>query len=188
MCGRDGRRGGNSCAEDVSGEESSDADPCMGGDDVAYDASSHIWPEDGGVGSAGLIMLSALSIERFTLSFLSNGRKSHSFREGASSSGASVARSRRSRSFSSVHLRSSSAQRVHPFWRASISGVTLCLSGRSGSAPCKRRVRTTCSCPLAAAKWSGVAPELPTIGAEVSLCRSLEYLRGSLREYTWFNV
>ena len=61
----------------MSGEDSSDADPCMGGDAVAYDASSHVCPEDGGVGSEGLIMLSALSIERFTLSILSVGLKSH---------------------------------------------------------------------------------------------------------------
>lgn len=99
MCAGDGRPGETSWVEDVPGDESTDADPCMGGVEVGYDASSHIWPEDGGVTSDGLMMLSALSIEPFTLSFLLNGRNLHSFRERASNSGTSVARLRRSRSF-----------------------------------------------------------------------------------------
>ena len=42
-------------------------------------------------------------------------------------------------------------------------------------------MRTTFVWPLAAAKWSGVDPDEPTIGAELSRCLS-EYRRGSLVE------
>lgn len=44
-------------------------------------------------------------------------------------------------------------------------------------------MRTTLAWPFAAAKWSGVAPEVPTIGAAESRLRS-EYLRGSLDALT----
>ena len=65
-----------------------------------------------------------------------------------------------------------SAHSTQPFWRAMSSGVMPCLSGRSGTAPRSRRVRTTERWPLAAAKWSGVEPDVPTMGAAVSRLRS----------------
>ena len=185
MWGRDGRRGGSSSAMDVSGEYWTGAAPGMGGGDVVYDASCKNGLTEESVGSVGRSLLSALSIERLTLTFLSNTLHSRLSKcdtfSGAGTGWSRVSRSRRSLSFSCVHLLNRSAHRVQPFWRARISGVIPCLSARSGFAPCWRRMRTTFSCPFAAAKWSGVAPDEPTIGAEVSLCLSLEYLRGSLR-------
>ena len=163
----------------------------MAGGDVVYTASCGSMPADGGdVGSGALSMLSALSIEDFILSFCCRILHSMSCRVytlTVSNSAActdtdplTASRSRRSLSFSCVHLLRSSAQLVQPFCRATVSGLTPCLSGRSGCAPWRRRVRTTCSWPFAAAKWRGVEPEVPTMGAEVSLCLSLEYFRGSL--------
>ena len=140
MCGRDGRRGGNSSVIDVLGDDPTDDEPAMGGGDVVYDASGWNCPEDGGVGSVGRSMFIALSIERFTLTFFSNAFPSRlSSRDVVvSSSGAggfSASRSRRSLSLSSVHLLNRSATRVQPFWRASIAGVVPCLSARLGCAP-----------------------------------------------------
>jgi hypothetical protein len=62
------------------------------------------------------------------------------------------------------------------FSLASISEVTLYLSAQSVWAvwaPCKIRVRTTLTWPCAAAKWSGVGPNEPTIRAKVSRCLSV---------------
>ena len=139
-------------------------------------------------------MFMALSMEDLTLSLfsrilLSNSDLEKMLTESLSGAGAETApltasRSRRSLSFSCVHLLRISAQRAQPFCRATASGVTPCLSGRSGCAPWRRRVSTTCSCPFAAAKWRGVEPDDPTMGADVVLCLSLEYLRGSLERST----
>jgi hypothetical protein len=70
---------------------------------------------------------------------------------------------------------------------ASMSGVTPCLSARSARAPRRSSRRTMCVWPLAAAKWSGVAPVLPTMGAgvedEEDRVLSFEYRCGSLCAY-----
>ena len=54
-----------------------------------------------------------------------------------------------------------SAHSIHPCSRASISGVTLCLSGLSGTAPLPSKMRTTPRWPFAAAKCRGVDPLAP---------------------------
>ncbi len=166
----------------------------MAGGDVMYTASCESIPADGGdIGRGVLSMLSALSIEDFILSLcwriLHSMMSCLEYMLALSKSVAcmdtvplTASRSRRSLSFSWVHLLRSSEQLVQPFCRATVSGVTPCLSGRSGWAPWRRRVRTTCSCPFAAAKWRGVEPDVPIMGAEVSLCLSLEYFRGSLSD------
>ena len=55
---------------------------------------------------------------------------------------------------------STSAHSTQPFPRASISGVTPCLSGRSGTAPCASNSLMTPRWPLAAAKCRGVEPTI----------------------------
>ena len=176
MCGSEGRRGGNSCAVDVAGDDSLEPPSAPN--------SERRWPDDGGVGSEGRSMLMALSIERFTLTFFSKTRLSRfSSRDAGSGSGegnSNASRSRRSFSRPLDHFLSTSPQLVHPFCRARASAVTPCLSGRSGCAPSPSSIRTMCSCPFAAAKCSGVAPDAPTIAVDASLFLSLKYLRGSL--------
>jgi hypothetical protein len=84
----------------------------------------------------------------------------------------SPSRSLKSRSLFANHSFNTSAVTSFPFSRASISGVTPCLSALYAWAPCRRRVLTTFEWPLAAAKWSAVEPDEPTIGAEASRCLS----------------
>ena len=84
----------------------------------------------------------------------------------------SPSRSCGSRSLFANHPFNTSAVPSFPFSHASISGVTPCLSALSAWALCRRRVLTTFEWPLAAAKWSAVEPDEPTIGAEASRCLS----------------
>ena len=103
MCGSDGRLGGNSCAVEVAGEEPDEPDS----------AASSEGPEDGRGDIDGLSMLSALSMECFTLSFFSNTLHSKLSRRDAGSGSRwgnlSTSRSRRSLSFSWDHRLKSSA-------------------------------------------------------------------------------
>lgn len=127
-----------------------------------------------------LSMLSAVSMDRFMCSRF-RVEDSPSPTESPRSRplvGSTVSvgpcRSRKSRSLLIIHVFRISAHSSHPFCRASISGVIPCLSGRLAWAPRSKRVWTMLVWPLAAAKWSGVLPLVPTIGAVVSLFLSFE--------------
>jgi hypothetical protein len=136
-----------------------------------------------------LSILSAVSIDRFMCMRRrvvelspSPSRPSRS-RLGTppgSSVSAGPCRSRKSRSLFRIQDLRTSAHSSQPFCRASISGVIPCLSARLAWAPRRRRVVTMLVLPFAAAKWRGVLPLVPTIGAEVSRFLSFEYRRGSL--------
>lgn len=62
--------------------------------------------------------------------------------------------------------------------------MTPCLSARSACAPWRSRSQIASLFPFAAAKWRGVEPVVPMMGAEESL---LEYRFGSLDEMEWSN-